>query len=534
MSETAHTPTTPPAPTTPPILIVGAGPTGLTLALALTACGIACRIVDKAAERTQVSKALAVWSGSLEAFAGLGVARSIIDAGIRMTHMRVGDGGRELAAMPIAEGVDSAFPFVVIIPQSETERLLAEHLAARGVTIERGLELVAVDQTAHAVRAVLRPAGHDDDRADSAVTAAYVVGCDGARSAVRHAMDIPFTGYTEPQTFILSDTTMAGPLDPTSLYVWWGQGGSVALFPIGDGVWRTFAMRDDPDDQSPPDLEEMQAQLNRCGPPGLVAGDPTWLSAFRVNERLVECYRRGRVLLAGDAAHIHSPAGGQGMNTGIQDAVNLAWKLAAVLQGRGDATTLLDSYEAERRPVARQVIDGAAQKLHVGMVARGTATRLLRDVAVSVVSKLPMLRRKLQVELSETALRYDTGALISRPAPQSAHRHPAPGERALDGPHGEGPFWRHLSVSHHCLLVFADALPPALAQSRSHCGTAIAVVTVALTDDPDGTLAARYDARPGSGDWVLIRPDQFIGARGRADDAAAFDAYARMALLPAG
>lgn len=528
MAETAHTTTT------PPVLIVGAGPTGLTLALALTVCGIACRIVDKTAGRTQVSKALAVWSGSLEAFSGLGVASSIIAGGIRMTHMRVGDGSRELAAMPIAEGVDSAFPFVVIIPQSETERLLAEHLAAYGVTVERGLELVAVDQTADMVRAVLRPAGHDDARADRVVTAAYVVGCDGARSAVRHALDIAFTGYTEPQTFILSDTRMAGPLDPTSLYVWWGEGGSVALFPVGNGVWRTFAMRDDPDDQSPPDLEEMQAQLNRCGPPGLVASDPTWLSAFRVNERLVECYRRGRVLLAGDAAHIHSPAGGQGMNTGIQDAVNLAWKLAAVLGGRGDATALLDSYEAERRPVARQVVDAAAQKLHVGMVARGTATRLLRDVAVSVVSKLPMLRRKLQVELSETALRYDAGALIGRPPSDAAHRHPAPGERALNGRRGDGPLWPHLSVSHHSLLIFTDALPPALAQSRSGCGTAVAVLTVSLTDDPDGALAARYGARPGSGDWVLIRPDQFIAARGRADDVAAFDAYARLALLPAG
>ncbi|MEP9379524.1 FAD-dependent monooxygenase [Aquabacter sp. CN5-332] len=506
---------------TPSVLIVGAGPTGLTLATSLQRQGVSFRIVDKLPVAAPVSKALAVWSGSLEAFAALGVADDFIATGIRMSHIRVGDGAHELAAMPIAEGVDSAFPFTLIVPQSKTEEILAAHLAKAGLAVERGVELVDYVEIGDTVRATLK---HPDGTQET-VDTLFLVGCDGARSVVRHKTGIAFEGYTEPQTFILSDTRIDGPLDPTSIYIWWSSAGSIALFPVVPGVWRTFAMRDEPAGEEPPTLEEIQSHIEASGPPGIKVHDASWLSTFRVNERLAAGYRKGRVFLAGDAAHIHSPAGGQGMNTGIQDAVNLGWKIASVLAGRGDAEALLDSYEAERRPVAREVVAGAAQKLHLGMVAKGTATRLVRDTLVSIASRVPAVRRKLQVEMSETEIRYEDGPLIEAGRRVGGSGAPKVGARALQTTHDGWSLWSFLSASHHTLLLFG---PPSahgdLRTAAGRFGSALEVMDMGT----DAAAAERYGIH-GTG-WVLVRPDQFIATRGTEGDIGVFDAYAGLAL----
>ena len=514
-----------------PVLIAGAGPTGLTLALSLARHGIACRVVDKNPQPTEVSKALAVWSGTLEAFAALGVISSFLDAGLHLTELKVSDGGRQLAALKVAEGVDSAYPFTIIVPQSKTEAILAEHLAAAGVRIERPVELVAVEPAGEIVRAVLKHA----DGTEETVEADFVVGCDGARSTVRGVLGVDFDGITEPQTFILSDTRMAGDLDPTSIYISWGPGGSVALFPIGGDVWRTFAMRDQPAGDAAPTLEEIQAHLTANGPPGIVASDPTWLSTFHVNERLASGYRKGRVLIAGDAAHIHSPAGGQGMNTGIQDAFNLGWKLAAVIRGQGEAAALLDSYEAERRPVAYGVVTRATQLLRVGMVAHGAAVRLAREAMVTIISHIPAARRKLQAQMSETEIVYADGPLVEIGKSTSGHGEPAVGARALDteivdpATGTRGRLWPRLSAVRHTLLVFGDAgLQSALmAEAVSHVDT-VEIVVLDGTSDPDGVAAERYGISTAG--WVLVRPDQFVAARGAAGETRAFTAYAGRAL----
>ncbi len=505
-----------------PVLIVGAGPTGLTLANALLTLGIPFRIIDKLAAPAAVSKALAVWSGSLEAFGALGLAERFIADGMRMENIRIGDGTHPLAAMPIAEGVDSPFPFTLLLPQSQTEVILTERLAQSGVKIERGVELLGFSEAGTVVEARLKHADGDEEEAPCS----FLVGCDGARSAVRHGLDIPFEGFTEPQTFILSDTRMDGPLDPASIYIWWSPAGSVALFPVTPGIWRTFAMREDPASEEPPTLEEIQRHLTASGL-GVVARDPTWLSAFRVNERLAASYGRGRVFLAGDAAHIHSPAGGQGMNTGIQDAMNLGWKLAAVLAGRGVADALLGSYEAERRPVARHVVAGAAQKLRFGMVSTSTATRVVRDALVSVASRLPVVRRKLQVELSETDIAYDSGPLLEAVERLAAAGTPAPGHRARDAIVAGASLWPRLSGARHTLLLLGA--PEVHGALRAHAARIGPTLGIEESDAPE--LLQRYGfSGPG---WVLVRPDQFIAARGPAGDDRAFTAYARVALEPA-
>jgi 2-polyprenyl-6-methoxyphenol hydroxylase-like FAD-dependent oxidoreductase len=516
---------------TPAVLVAGAGPTGLTLAISLALHGVAVRIVDRLAAPAGVSKALAVWPGSLEAFSALGVVDGFLAAGIHMQHLRIGDGERQLAEIDVGEGVDSAYPFTLILPQSRTETLLAARLAALGVTIERGVELVGFSQNESGVIASLKHAdGHEET-----TEAAFLVGCDGARSAVRRGLGVEFEGKTEPQTFILSDTRMDGGLDPRSIYIWSGARGSVALFPVEGDIWRTFALREEPATDEPPTLEEIQAHLDGAGPPGVVARDPVWLSAFHINERQVSSYREGRVLLAGDAAHIHSPAGGQGMNTGVQDAVNLGWKLAAVIAGCGEGEALLASYEAERRPVAAHVVANATRMLHFGMVAQGTATRLIRGALVSIAARIPAVRRAMQVELSETDIAYDAGPLVEIGRSTSGTGSPAVGTRARDVEVVDGEagtprrLWRLLSASKHTLLVFGDpAMQSALmAEALSHAAT-VEIVMLDSLSDPRGLAAERYGIT-GTG-WVLVRPDQFIAARGAGGETRAFSAYAGRAL----
>lgn len=510
---------------TRPVLIAGAGPTGLTLATSLHLQGVPFRIIDKLPAAATVSKALAVWSGSLEGFSALGALDDFLTAGLRLTRLHMGDGAHEIANMEIAEGVDSAYPFTLILPQSKTEEILAGRLARAGVAIERGVELSGFEQVDDVVRTRLR---HPDGR-EEVFDASFLAGCDGARSVVRHTLGIEFEGYTEPQTFILSDTRIDGPLDQSCIYIWWSAKGTVALFPVVDGVWRTFAIREESAGDEPPTLAEIQGHLEANGPPGLVARDPTWLSAFRVNERLAASYRRGRVLLAGDAAHIHSPAGGQGMNTGIQDALNLGWKIGAILAGRGDSEALLESYEAERRPVAREVVANAARTTHIGMVSHGQAPRLLRDTLLSFASRVPAIRRKIQVAMSETAIAYDAGPLYEAVHRISGGPAPAAGARARDVERDGWSLWSLLSATHHSLLVFGDpgACGELRAAARRFTG-ALEVIEMGASAE----VLERYGfSGPG---WVLVRPDQFIAARGGEGDIGVFDAYARLALEPMG
>ncbi|MBL6616457.1 MAG: FAD-dependent oxidoreductase [Reyranella sp.] len=517
------------------VLIVGAGPTGLSLAITLRRHGIPVRIVDRAAQPTAVSKALALWSASLEALQGMGVVDRFVAEGQRLSALCVGEGDRRLATLAVGEGIDSAFPFPLLLPQSRTEALLTARLGELGVAIERNVELIGVGQDATGVTATLRRA----DGGAEVVRTKYLAGCDGARSAVRQTLDIPFEGYTEPQTFLLADVKIdGGDLDHRSIYLWWHNGGTIAMFPFGNEVWRIFSMRgeDSPQGDEPATLEEMQYCVDRYGPSGLKLRDPSWLSIFRINERLAARYRAGRCFLAGDAAHIHSPAGGQGMNTGIQDAVNLGWKLAYVLKGAGDSDLLLDSYEAERRPIARAVIGAAAQKQHLSFGASKLTSRI-RNMAVSIFGNIPAVHRKLQVELSETEFAYRDGPLVALAAGKLGGKRTDVGTRAreasiVDGPDGKSAsLWPYLSAPRHSLLVFEDENHPIpLNDALQQAGDRLQVLRLGSSRDPDGEVRSRYQLKgPG---WVLVRPDQVVAARGVGADFSSLHAYAARVLHP--
>jgi 2-polyprenyl-6-methoxyphenol hydroxylase-like FAD-dependent oxidoreductase len=514
------------------VLIVGAGPTGLSLAITLRQHGTPVRIIDRAPQPSSVSKALALWSASLEAMQSMNVVDDFLRGGARLNALCIGDGGRQLARMEVGEGIDSPFPFPLLLPQSETERMLTVRLSALGVTVERGVELAGLAQDDDGVTATLN---HANGRTETA-RARYLVGCDGARSVVRGALGIPFEGSTEPQTFLLGDVRIdGGGLDHKNIYLWWRRGGTVALFPFEEETWRIFAMREnDSAADVLPTLDELQGHADRYGPPGMRLRDPSWLSAFKINERVAARYRVGRCFLAGDAAHVHSPAGGQGMNTGIQDAVNLGWKLAYALAGIGDPTLLLDSYEPERRAIAQNVVKAAEQKLHLAF-SKGAATRIVKDIAVSLLGNLSVVQKRLQIELSETEIVYRNGPLVTLGAPPRRPGRTDVGARARDAILTVGgkdqPLWPLLSESRHTLLLFEDAGSPITApEATDVADKQLSVLRVTPENDPKKQVRARYGQRgPG---WVLIRPDQVVAARGDGADLTALNSYLDRVLRP--
>ncbi len=334
------------------VLVVGAGPVGLTMAAELARYGVGVRIIDKAAQRTDKSKALVLWSRSLELIERMGCAPSFVAAGRQVRSASIVGGGKRITHISF-DGLQTPYPYALMLPQSETERLMEQHLNGCGVQVERQVELIRFDSGPDGLRASLR---HADGR-EEMIDAGWMIGCDGAHSLVRHGLGMQFEGETLPSNWILADVHLMGvPGGADEIAAYWHADGPIVLFPISPGRYRVVAdvgetkAGERPDD---PTLAEVQAVLDQRGPGGITASEPVWLASFVINDRKVADYRSGRVFLAGDAAHIHSPAGGQGMNTGMQDACNLGWKLALVSRGLAAAEPLLASYSSERSEIAQ-------------------------------------------------------------------------------------------------------------------------------------------------------------------------------------
>ena len=325
------------------VLISGAGPVGLTMANELVRHGISVRIVDKSAERTDKSKALVLWSRTLELFDHAGYVAPFLAAG-QQAHGAQMSNGKDVIARISLDDIDSPYPYALMIPQSDTERVLEEQLAKRGVKVERTVALESFSDQGNQVEAVLRKASGESET----LAADWLIGCDGAHSTVRHGLGFTFDGTTQPSDWYLADGHISGLEPQDRLHIFWHKDGILAFFPITEGRWRVIAdLGPAQGDAHCPDptLQEVQALITLRGKDGIVIKDAYWLAAFRINERKVAEYGSGRAFLAGDAAHIHSPAGGQGMNTGMQDAFNLAWKLALVIGGVCKPA-LLDSYSS--------------------------------------------------------------------------------------------------------------------------------------------------------------------------------------------
>ena len=388
-----------------PVLIVGAGPTGLWLALWLTRLGIRVRIVDRAAEPGTTSRALAVHARTMEFGDQVGIADVLVEAGVRVEALNLWAGGRHAARVPIrriGEGL-SPFPFPLFLPQDVHERLLIERLEDLGVTVERSIALTRVEQDEQRVRAVLT-----HDGAEEIVEAAYLAGCDGASSTVREHLGIGFPGGTYSGAYYVADVDASGPAVDSGVHVDIEDEDFAIVFPLKtQGRVRLIGVL-----LERPDLDrEMNFEDVRGKAIAHLQLDVTtvhWFSTYRVHHRVAERFRSGRVFLLGDAAHIHSPVGGQGMNTGIGDAVNLSWKLAAVLQQRADES-LLETYEPERIAFARRLV-ATTDRAFTMVTAPGGLARIVRTKLVPAfaptVTRLAAFRRLIFLIISQIRIEY--------------------------------------------------------------------------------------------------------------------------------
>lgn len=387
------------------VLVAGAGPVGLMMAAELKRYGIGVRLIDKAAEPTHTSKALVVWSRTMELLDRAGCGEAFLAAGMKARGGGMFSGRERLATLDV-RSVDSPHPYALMIAQSETERLLAEHLGQLGVTVERQVELTGFAQDDGGIQATLRRA----DGTIETVGADWLIGCDGAHSTARHRLGFAFEGETLESDWILADVHLHGPdVVSDEIRIYWHADGVLAFFPITPGRFRVIGDLGETPPGAPrrpdPSLADVQALLDRRGPGEVTATDAIWLSAFRINERKVSSYRGGRVFLAGDAAHIHSPAGGQGMNTGMQDAANLAWKLALVIRGEGRDGPLLDSYSDERSAVGDLVLRNAGAMTRVALL-RNPIVQSIRNFVVSHVTKLSPVQQRMAEQITELDIAY--------------------------------------------------------------------------------------------------------------------------------
>jgi 2-polyprenyl-6-methoxyphenol hydroxylase-like FAD-dependent oxidoreductase len=389
------------------VLIVGAGPTGLVLALWLTRLGVRVRIVDKTAEPGTTSRALAVQARTLELYSQIGLAGEVVARGRKMGAINLWTAGKRVARAVLGEmgaGI-SPFPYALIFPQDEHERLLIDRLAQAGVQVERETELVAFEEAIGGVLARLKRA----DGVTEACEAAYIAGCDGAHSTVRQALAIGFPGGTYDHLFYVADVEARGAAMNGELHAALDTSDFLAVFPLKDdgrarliGTVRADAEHQHENlswnDVSTRVIEWMRIEVERV----------RWFSTYHVHHRVADHFRKGRAFVLGDAAHIHSPVGGQGMNTGIGDAVNLAWKLAAVVHGRA-AASLLDSYEPERIAFARRLV-ATTDRAFTAVTNPGAIARRVRldlvPLLIPALFALTAARRFMFRTISQTAVSY--------------------------------------------------------------------------------------------------------------------------------
>jgi 2-polyprenyl-6-methoxyphenol hydroxylase-like FAD-dependent oxidoreductase len=498
------------------VLVVGAGPTGLVLACELLARGIRVRIIDQGDGVALQPRAISVHARSLEILDTMGLAERFLERGHMVHYFRFYSKARCLASLEFARS-GSRFGFVLDIPQDETERLLRSRIAELGGEVEQGTELTGLTADRDAVTATVRCRNGQAQT----ITAEYVVGCDGAHSVVRRELGLTFHGHPYPQDWLLADVLMDWDLREDALHAFFRPDGlPVVFFPMRGHRWRlTLPFAGDRGRQAPT-LEEIQELTDQRAPRPVTVSDPTWLANFHCHRRSANAYRRGRVLLAGDAVHIHSPAGGQGLNAGMTDAHNLGWKLALVTAGLAP-DTLLDSYGTERRPVADQVLTLTHALVRYGSMSHPVKRRV-RDVVVPALGRSPMIQRRVARRISQVYITYPPGPLARQDRFRGG---PGAGQRVPDVRITEG---RDATTLHGALCGGRHVLvvPAAHTDSVLHdpeLGPYWGDLDVVTGD----VREARASRGLGPGLVVLVRPDGHIAARGRPGRMAAITGYLR-------
>ncbi len=453
------------------VLIVGAGPVGLFLANECARRGLRSRIIEANAAQSIHSKALAIFPRTLEILDMAGIVGPFLEKANRVTSVAVATRDRRLGQMRFAPA-GSPYPFIAMIPQDMTERLLVDHLKSVGGTVEYETKFVSAVHEDDYVSVDLEVKGEPAN-----LTACFVVGCDGAHSAVRHRLDLPFEGAEYAASFMLADVETNDMLPADEMQLCPNEHGPIAIFPMSARRRRIVAIIDKIEGEAP-SLELVQSLLAERAPRGIEASELHWSSYFRIHHRQVAQMRIGRMFIAGDAAHIHSPFGGQGMNTGLHDIWNLAWKLDLAV--RGHATeSLLDSYTTERRPVIKEVIE-TTDLLTKAMGTPSKLAQVLRDMLIPPVSRLAVFQHALVNRLSGLGIDYHRSPIIE-----------GAGKRYFDDSvrGGKGIGSRFLLVASNSEDARSKAAALQLASSLSNI------------------VELRFESR---NDTALVRPDGYI------------------------
>jgi 2-polyprenyl-6-methoxyphenol hydroxylase-like FAD-dependent oxidoreductase len=521
------------------VLIVGAGPTGLLLAAQLARYGIKPRLIDQRPQPSTTSKALAVFARTLEIFDNLGIAEEAIKHGRKLYGANIHDDGKRIAHLSI-DKIDSFFPFVLSLPQSETERILARLVESLGIKIERPVTFTTLEQDAEGVTTILR---HADAREESCRTA-WLIGCDGAHSNVRKAASLNYQGIDVQALFVLADVKSDWNLSTNNIQVFFSSSGVLAAFPLpGENNWRIIANLP-PDTELPenPELQLFQQLTTQRSQLQATLTAPVWTSSFGIRQRIVDKCRVGRVFVAGDALASHSPVGGQGMNTGLQDAYNLAWKLALVIKNQA-AIDLLNSYQAEREPVSKFLLLSTEWATRAG-VQSNAAIKFLRRLLAGVATSFDPVQRRITNTLSELKVNYRNSPIVQEDYPQhwlsrspkaGVSVAPLKGARAPDvlvqTDKGQQRLYYVLADTQHHLLLFGGKLPKStsLAQIAQEIEgkfpdvipVHIVLISTHIAEklqwqgsillDPQGECHRSYGAFSES--LYLIRPDGYIGYR---------------------
>ncbi len=526
-------------PSEPSVLIVGAGPAGLTAAVVLAAHGVRTRVVDPESGPTDQSRALVVQARTLELWDKLGLAEPAIAAGKAVTGAiahsggKPINGGRRLLNFAALGTGQTPYPYLLVFEQSKTERLLLTKLHELGGTVDWGVaahRLVAQD---NCVEVTLRH--RDRDAPEEVIREQWVIGADGARSVVRHALGLGFEGGSYEQAFFLADVAVTWAQSPDDLHLALTDTGTFLFVPMPTDATQPPRYRilgsltPQMAAKATLDVADVQIALDQHSGIRATVSDARWVSIYRLHHRMAERFRVGNVFLAGDAAHVHSPVGGQGMNTGIQDAYNLAWKLALVIR-RQASPTLLDSYASERMPVARALLNGTDKAFNV-LVSDRITVRLGRKLGLRLLplalNRATTTTRRLFATVSQIAISY---ALTGTTQQKQDVGGPQPGDRAphaefLTGPHAGASIFAVLTGPGYHLLVLdrSDSPTDALAAINDALAQALTAVHIHPIAPNETLIRDAYGITNPA--MVLIRPDGYIAWRGATTDIHALATY---------
>ena len=508
------------------VLIVGAGPTGLMLANQLARRGVRAMIIDRHSGPAQQSRAMAVQARTLEIYSKMGIIDEALELGREGTGANMWANGKWTARIPLGDiGKSlSPFPFVLALGQDDNERIMGAKLHGYGVDVQWNTELVAFQQQPDHVDVALK----QPDGSTRQITAAWVAGCDGGRSAVRETSGITFPGAPYEHIFFVADTEATGPMKSGELNVYLWQDGFHLFFPMrGKDRWRVIgilpkALRA----RNDLEFEDLTSDIRREAGAELSFKECSWFSTYHIHHRCAERFRDRRCFLLGDAAHVHSPAGGQGMNTGLQDAYNLGWKLALVVKGQADAA-LLDTYEQERLPVAQRLLR-TTDRIFMLLVSDSWVAGLFRTrILAKVMARAMTVERIRSVAfrtISQIGIRYRKGPLSQTLAtlPEGA---PVAGDRfpwlrlklQPNGPVED--LFQKLDDTRFNLLVIGQPAPAA-----GTLGLGDLIRVHAIPDDPANAneLARIHITGPA---FYLLRPDGHVGLAGCQLEPAAVTRY---------